>query len=152
MDIFHQTPVAARCILGRMQQAVTNPAVRLAWDLGLPIPGDTPLQTTGRRTRLPRRTPVWGAVDEDDTFWLVAQRGHDVDRVRNTRADPCAPAEVSGAHARRRAGTAHILDDGDPRERRRLLSQAALPRRRCMVTSEALHTSPPAIRVDLESE
>jgi len=75
---------------------------------------------------------------EGETFWLIAHTG-----VR---------VKVSEAHARWRAGTAHVLDDDDPRERRRLLSQASVARRLCMSTSKALHTSPLTIRVDLDSE
>jgi hypothetical protein len=51
-------PAGAHSARGRLQQSVINPVVRLAWNLGIPIPGDALLETTGRRTRLPRRTPV----------------------------------------------------------------------------------------------
>jgi hypothetical protein len=61
-------------------------------------------------------------------------------------------AKVSQPHARWRTGTAHILDDDDPRERQRILSQASLARRLCISTSKALSTSPLTIRVDLDSE
>ena len=50
-----------------------------------------------------------------------------------------------------RSGTAHILDDDDPRERQRILSQANLARRLCMSTSKALSTNPLTIRVDLDA-
>jgi len=40
----------------------------------VPPPGDALLETTGRRTGQPRRTPVCDGLD-GDTFWLVAQRG-----------------------------------------------------------------------------
>jgi deazaflavin-dependent oxidoreductase (nitroreductase family) len=144
-------PAAAHSVLGRLQQSVINPVVRLAWDLGLPIPGDALLETTGRRTGLPRRTPVCDGL-EGGTFWLIAQRGHDADWVRNIEADPRVRVKVSEAHARWRAGTAHILDDVDPRERQRILSQASLARRLCFSTSKAQNTSPLTIRVDLDSE
>jgi deazaflavin-dependent oxidoreductase (nitroreductase family) len=130
---------------------VINPVVRLAWDLGLPIPGDALLETTGRRTGLRRRTPVCDGR-EGGTFWLVAQRGRDADWVRNIEADPRVRVKVSEAHARWQAGIAHILDDDDPRERQRILSQASVARRLCMSTSKALHTSPLTIRVDLDAE
>ena len=57
---------------------MVNPIVMLAWDLGLPPPGDALLETTGRPTGQPRRTPVCDGLD-GDTFWLVAQRGHGAD-------------------------------------------------------------------------
>jgi hypothetical protein len=74
MDISDQAPTAARIVLRRLQQSVINPIVRLAWDLGLPIPGDALLETTGRRTGLPRPTPVCDGL-EGATFWLIPQRG-----------------------------------------------------------------------------
>lgn len=151
MNISNQAPAAARSILSRMQQAVINPVVRLAWDLRLPIPGDALLATTGRRTGLPRRTPVCDGLD-GQTFWLIAQRGHDADWVRNIEANPRVRVKLSGPHANWRAGTAHILDDDDPQERQRILSQGNFPRWLCMSTSQALHTNPLTIRVDLDHE
>ena len=138
-------------VRGRLQQSVINPVVRLAWDLGLPIPGDALLETTGRRTGLRRRTPVCDGI-EGETFWLVAQRGHDADWVRNIEANPRVRVKVSQAHARWRSGTAHILDEDDALERQRLLGQASLARRLCISTSKALNTTPLTIRVDLDSE
>ena len=140
---------SARGVLGRLQQSLINPAVRLAWDLGLPIPGDALLETTGLRTGLPRRTPVCDGL-QGGTFWLVAQRGRDADWVRNIEANPRVRVKVSEAHACWRSGTAHIVDEDDPREHQRLLSQASLARRLCISTSKALNTSPLTIRVDLD--
>jgi deazaflavin-dependent oxidoreductase (nitroreductase family) len=151
MNIAGQTSAAARSVLGRFQQSVINPVVRLAWDLRLPIPGDALLETTGRRTGLRRRTPVCDGLD-GETFWLIAQRGHDADWVRNIEANPRVRVKLSGLHANWRAGTAHILGDDDPRERQRILSQGNFPRRLCMSTSQALHISPLTIRVDLDRE
>jgi deazaflavin-dependent oxidoreductase (nitroreductase family) len=151
MNFSDQAPAAARSALGRLQQSVINPVVKLAWDLGIPIPGDGLLETTGRRTGLARRTPVCDGL-EGDTFWLIAQRGRDADWVRNIEANPRVRVKVSGPHAGWRAGTAHLLDDDDPRERQRILSQANLARRLCMSTSKSLHANPLTIRVDLDSE
>ena len=151
MNIPGQAPAAARSVLGRLQQSVINPVVRLAWDLQIPIPGDALLETTGRRTGLRRRTPVCDGL-EGETFWLIAQRGRDADWVRNIEANPRVRVKVSGQGAGWRAGTAHLLDDDDPRERQRILSQANFPRRLCMSTSKPLNTNPLTIRVDLDRE
>jgi deazaflavin-dependent oxidoreductase (nitroreductase family) len=144
-------PAAAQSVLGRLQQSVINPVARLAWDLGIPIPGDALLETTGRRTHLPRRTPVCDGL-EGKTFWLIAQGGRDADWVRNIKANPRVRVKVSGRHTGWRSKTAHLLDDDDPSERQRILSQANLARRLCMSTSKALNTNPLTIRVDLDSE
>ena len=151
MNISNQASVAVRSVLGRLQQSVINPVVRRAWDLGLPIPGDALLETTGRRTGMRRRTPVCDGL-EGETFWLIAQRGHDADWVRNIEANPRVRVKVSGLRTGWRTGTAQILDDDDPRERQRILSQANFPRRLCMSTSKAVQTNPLTIRVDLDHE
>lgn len=151
MNIPSQAPAVARSVLSRVQQSVVNPVVRLAWDLRLPIPGDALLETTGRRTGLRRRTPVCDGL-EGDTFWLIAQSGRDADWVRNIEADPRVRVKLSGPLANWRTGTACILDDDDPRERQRILSQANVARRLCMSTSRALHASPLTIRVDLDQD
>jgi hypothetical protein len=93
---------ASHRVLGRLQQSVVNPAVRLAWDLGIPIPGDALLETTGRHTGLPRRTAVCDGLD-GETFWLVAQRGRSADWVRNLEADPRIRVRISGMRAGWRA-------------------------------------------------
>jgi hypothetical protein len=50
-----------------------------------------------------------------------------------------------------RPGTAHILDEDDPRERQRLLAQAGLTRRWCVRASAAMGTSPLTVRIDLDT-
>jgi deazaflavin-dependent oxidoreductase (nitroreductase family) len=133
-----------------LQNRVVNPIVLLAWSLGLSPPGDALLETTGRRTGQPRRTPVCDGLD-GDTFWLVAQRGHRADWVRNIAANPRVRVKFrSGSGVGWRAGTAHILDDDDPRERQRLLAQANLTRRWCVRASAAMDTSPLTVRIDLD--
>ena len=137
-------------VVGSLQQHVVNPIVKLGWGLGIPIPGDALLETTGRRTGLPRRTPVCDGLD-GETFWLVAQRGREADWVRNIMANPRVRVKVSGFRARWRTGTAHIIDGDDPRERQRILGEANLARRLCMCTAGTLNTSPLTVRIDLDA-
>jgi deazaflavin-dependent oxidoreductase (nitroreductase family) len=136
-------------ILHRLQQHVVNPVVKLAWRVGVPIPGDALLETTGRHTGRPRRTPICNGL-EGDTFWMVSQRGRDADWMRNIEADPRVRVKVSGLHAGWRTGTAHILDSDDPSERLRILGRANLARRLCHYTSKAVATRPVTVRVDLD--
>jgi deazaflavin-dependent oxidoreductase (nitroreductase family) len=123
-------------VIYRLQKRVINPILMLAWELGIPPPGDALLETTGRRTGQPRRTPVCDGLD-GETFWLVAQRGWRADWVENIRANPRVRVKVrSGSGVGWRAGTAHLLDDDDPRGRRGVSVGAtwraacACPRRR----------------------
>jgi deazaflavin-dependent oxidoreductase (nitroreductase family) len=135
-------------IFSLLQQSVVNPVVNVAWDLGIPIPGDALLETTGRRTGLARRTPVCNGLD-GETFWLVAQRGRAADWVRNIEANPRVRVKVSGRGVRWRSGTAHLLDDDDPVERQRILARANLARRLCQCTARMTNTSPLTVRIDL---
>ena len=138
-------------IIYPLEKRVVNPIVLLAWDLGLPPPGDALLETTGRRTGLPRRTPVCDGLD-GEVFWLVAQRGRRADWVRNIQANPLVRVKVrSGSGVVWRAGTARILDDDDPRERQRLISRGNLARRLCVGASAATGTDPLTVRIDLDA-
>ena len=134
-----------------LQKRVINPIVMLAHDLGVPPPGDALLETTGRRTGRPVRTPVCDGLD-GATFWLVAQRGRRAGWVRNIQADPRVRVKVrTGSGLVWRAGTAHILDDDEPRERQRLIGRGNLARRLCVSASAAMGTGPLTVRIDLDS-
>ena len=134
-----------------LQTRVVNPLVKLAWRLGLPPPGDALLETTGRRTGQPRRTPVCDGRD-GETFWLIAQRGRRSDWIRNIEANPRVRVKVAAwPRTRWQAGTAHILHDDDPRERQQTLARGNLARRLCVRTSSAMGTSPLTVRVDLDT-
>jgi deazaflavin-dependent oxidoreductase (nitroreductase family) len=134
-----------------LQARVINPIVMLAHDLGFPPPGDALLETTGRRTGRPRRTPVCDGLD-GEVFWLVAQRGRRADWVRNIQANPRVRVKVrTGSGVVWRTGTAHILDDDDPRERQRLIGRGDLARRLCVSASAAAGTDPLTVRIDLDT-
>jgi len=94
---------------------VVNPLVRWALRHGLAPRGYAILETTGRRSGLPRRTPV-GHVVDDDTVWVVAEHGSKAGYVRNIRSDPRVRIKLRDGW---RGGTAHVLDDDDPRARLR---------------------------------
>ena len=133
-----------------LQTRVINPIVMLAHDRGFPPPGDALLETAGRRTGLPRRTPVCDGLD-GETFWLIAQRGRNADWVKNIQANPRVRVKVrSGSGIGWRAGTAHILDDDDPRERQRRIGRD-LARRLCVCASAVAGMDPLTVRIDLDT-
>jgi deazaflavin-dependent oxidoreductase (nitroreductase family) len=138
-------------IADRLQKSVIDPLDRLAFALRIPPPGDALLETTGRRTGRPRVTPVCDGL-EGDTFWIVAQRGHDADYVRNIEANPRVRVKGSLSNTNWRTGTARVLDDDDPAERVRLLGPTNHWRRLCLETSAAVATNPLTIRIDLDPE
>jgi deazaflavin-dependent oxidoreductase (nitroreductase family) len=73
------------------------------------LPLQTVLETTGRTSGLPRRTPV-GGKRVGGSFWLVSEFGERSQYVRNIRADPRVRVRIRG---RWHAGTAHLMPDDD---------------------------------------
>lgn len=114
------------------QRHVGNPVLRR-------LPLQTLLETTGRVSGLPRRTPV-GGRRVGDSFWLVSEFGERSQYVRNIKADPRVRVRVKG---RWHTGTAHLLPDDDPVARLR-----HLPRLNSTGV-RALGTDLLTIRVDL---
>lgn len=106
------------------------------------LPTQTLLETTGRVSGLPRRTPVGGRL-VGDAFWLVSEFGERSQYVRNIRADPRVRVRVRG---RWYTGTAHVLPDDDPVARLRRLPRLNSAAVRAMGVGAGLRT----VRVDLE--
>ncbi|MEU9640500.1 nitroreductase family deazaflavin-dependent oxidoreductase [Streptomyces sp. NPDC048188] len=106
------------------------------------LPGQTLLETTGRVSGLPRRTPV-GGRRTGDSFWLVSEFGERSQYVRNIRADPRVRVRLRG---RWYPGTAHLLPDDDPLARLRRLPRYNSLAVRAMGARTGLLT----VRVELE--
>jgi deazaflavin-dependent oxidoreductase (nitroreductase family) len=92
-----------------------NPIVKGGAALGIRPPGVVVLETTGRRSGKPRRTPVGGRL-ENSSIWIVAEHGRSAGYVRNIAANPRVRVKVG---RRWRDGIGHLLADDDPRERLR---------------------------------
>jgi deazaflavin-dependent oxidoreductase (nitroreductase family) len=118
----------------RFQRHIGNPVLRR-------IPLQTVLETTGRKSGLPRQTPV-GGRRIGDSFWLVSEFGEKSQYVRNIQADPTVRVRIRG---RWHTGTAHLLPDDDPLTRLR-----TLPRLNSTAVW-ALGTDLLTVRVDLTS-
>ena len=109
-----------RRLVTAIQVKLLNPLVRPLAARGL-LPGIALLETTGRRSGEPRRTPVSNGLERGtNTFWIVAEMGRKAAYVRNIEADPRVRVRVRG---RWRTGTAHVIADDDPRARLRSLSR-----------------------------
>jgi deazaflavin-dependent oxidoreductase (nitroreductase family) len=120
---------------------VVNPIVKAAVDRGIAPPSYAILETVGRKTGHPRRTPVGNGLD-GDTFWIVSEHGRRAGYVRNIEADPRVRIKVGG---RWRTGTAHLLPDDNPRERQRKIG---LPFNAAVV--RLMGTELVTVRVDLD--
>jgi deazaflavin-dependent oxidoreductase (nitroreductase family) len=112
----------------------------LANPITVRLPTQVVLETTGRKTGLPRRTPVGGRVVAGK-FWMVAGDGEAADYVRNIKSHNAVRLRIMG---RWRSGTAVPLPDDDAIHR---LKQ--LPRFNSAMVS-ALGTRPLTVRIDLD--
>ncbi|MEV5782091.1 nitroreductase/quinone reductase family protein [Streptomyces sp. NPDC048448] len=92
------------------QRRIGNPLLRR-------LPVQTLLETTGRASGLPRRTPVGGRLTGRE-FWFVSEYGERSQYVRNIKADPRVRIRVRG---RWYAGIAHLMPQDDARARLRSL-------------------------------
>ncbi|WP_227979337.1 nitroreductase/quinone reductase family protein [Nocardia spumae] len=98
------------------------------------------LETVGRTSGLPRRTPIGGKLD-GSSYWFVSEFGRGAQYVRNIIANPEVRLQIRGTW---HTGTAVLLDEDDPRARLR-----KLPR----INSAAVRTIGSnllTIRVDLD--
>ncbi|MEU4926509.1 nitroreductase/quinone reductase family protein [Streptomyces yokosukanensis] len=120
-------------LVTRFQRHLANPLNRR-------MPTQILLETTGRTSGLPRRTPVGGRT-VGQSFWLVSEFGHKSQYVRNIQADPKVRVRIAGHWHQ---GTAHLLPDDDPVARLR-----SLPRFNSAAV-RAFGTDLLTIRVDLE--
>jgi deazaflavin-dependent oxidoreductase (nitroreductase family) len=122
-----------------------NPLVKAMFALGLPAPGTAILETTGRKSGDPRRTPVTKGLD-GDTFWIVAEHGERAAYVRNIRANPRVRVRIG---RRWRTGTAVPMPEDDWRERQR---QPYLRHKMNSAVVRAMKTTPMTVRVDLDPD
>ena len=99
-------------ITNQFQRRVANPLMRR-------LPIQTLLETTGRKSGEPRRTPLGGSRVGNE-FWFVSEFGEKSQYVKNIRADPNVRVRLRG---RWHNGTAHLVPDDDPHERLRSLPQ-----------------------------
>lgn len=121
-------------LINRFQKRVANPVMRA-------VPTMTLLETTGRTTGQPRRTPV-GGRRVGNQFWMVSEFGDRSQYVRNIQADARVRVRLRN---RWYAGTAHLLPEDDARARLQ-----TLPRLNSAAVT-ALGSNLLTIRVDLDN-
>ena len=120
---------------------VFNRLVLAAAHTGLPTPSVVILETTGRRSGMPRRTPVTRLL-EGDTLWIVTEHGRKAGYVRNIQANPRVRVR---AGRRWRTGTARVLPDQDWRA-----IQRRFPNKLNSAVVRAMGTEHLTVRVDLD--
>ena len=108
-----------------LQKYLLNPPIKCAFAIGLAPPGYALLETTGRNTGKPRRTPV-GDARVGQQFWLISEHGSKAGYIRNIVRNPRVRLKLrDGFVAKWRTGTAHVLPDDDPRQRQIWLANQA---------------------------
>jgi deazaflavin-dependent oxidoreductase (nitroreductase family) len=130
----------ARFVTNRLVNPVTRPLL----ERGLFPSTHALLETTGRKTGKPRRTPLGNGLRGDE-FWIVTEHGYGADYVKNIQKDPRVRVKVGRGDWRE--GTAHILPDDDPIERLRWLDRPVNDTMLRLVGTQQL-----TIRVDLDPE
>lgn len=112
-----------RQVIHFLQKYFLNPPIKLLFVLGIFPPGYALLETIGRKTGKPRRTPVGNGL-VGMQFWLVAEHGSKAGYVRNIAKNPRVRVKLrEGFRATWRTGSASLLPDDNPRERQRWLAQ-----------------------------
>jgi len=105
-----------------LQKYFLNPQIKILFAIGLVPPGYALLETIGRKTGRPRRTPV-GDGRVGSQFWLIAEHGMKAGYVRNITSAPRVRLKLRhGVLARWHKSTAHLLADDNPRERQKWLA------------------------------
>ncbi len=134
-----------------LQRYLVNPPIKLLFRLGVVPPGYALLETTGRRSHQPRRTPV-GDGRVGNQFWIVAEHGLKAAYVRNLQADPRVRVQVRhGWRMVWESGTAQVLAGDDPRERQRTLAGMSVSRRLNAFVVRAMGTELVTVRIDLDA-
>jgi deazaflavin-dependent oxidoreductase (nitroreductase family) len=118
-----------------------NPLVKAATNAGVPLPGLVILETIGRKSGEPRRTPVGKAI-QGDTLWIVAEHGRRANYVRNIESYPAVRVKVG---RRWRTGIAHLMPDDDPVAR-----QQRMPNRMNSVVVRVMGSDLLTVRVELD--
>ena len=112
-----------RTMVHALQKYLLNPPIKLLFAIGLVPPGYALLETIGRNSGKPRRTPV-GDGQVADQFWIVAEYGMEAAYVRNIVQNSRVRVKFHhGLQTKWRTGRATLLPDDDPRERQRWLAK-----------------------------
>jgi|SRR5215467_336898 len=139
-------------IVHLLQKYVLNPPIKTLFALGIVPPGYALLETIGRKTGKPRRTPVGdGLVGYQ--FWIVAEHGMKAGYVRNIERNPRVRVKLRhGILGRWHKGTAEVLANDDARERQRWLGRRLPASRANAAVVRLMGTELVTVRIDLDEE
>jgi deazaflavin-dependent oxidoreductase (nitroreductase family) len=120
---------------------LVNPIVRRLLEHGLAPRTHALLETTGRKSGLPRRVPIGNGL-RGSHFWIVTEHGYSADYVKNIQENPRVRVKVGRQWLQ---GSAHVLPDDDVAARLRFLRRPVNDGLVRMVGTEHL-----TVRIDLD--
>ncbi len=124
-------------------RTVVNPLVTALDKRGIRSALVVELETTGRKSREPRRVPLTGSADEGGV-WVISQHGHRAGWAHNIGADPRVRVKVDG---RWRTGTAAFRPDDDVRARARSFGRGKISGTAAALAMRALQSDPISVRI-----
>lgn len=138
-------------IVHALQKYVFNPPVKALFSAGFVPPSYALLETIGRKSGMPRTTPVGNGL-VGDTFWIVTEHGLRAGYVRNIQRNPRVRVKVRdrGIRSRWRTGTAQLVADDDARQRQRQVTRGKPGRALNAFVVRTLGTSLLTVRIDLD--
>ena len=138
-------------IVHALQKYFLNPPIKVLLALGVAPPGYALLETVGRKSGKPRRTPVGnGRVGKE--FWIVAEHGKKAGYVLNIESNSRVRLKLrDGPRMRWYSGVAHLLPDDDPGERQRWLAEKLPGSAGNAAAVRLFGTQLLPIRIDLDS-
>jgi deazaflavin-dependent oxidoreductase (nitroreductase family) len=138
-------------IVHALQKYLLNPPIKLLFAIGLVPPGYALLETTGRKTGKPRRTPVGdGRIGRQ--FWIVAEHGMKAGYVCNIAQNPRVRLKLrDGMRVRWYTGRAHVLPDDDPHQRQLWLTNQVPGSAKNAAAVRLFGTQLLTVRIDLDA-
>ena len=134
-----------------LQKYLFNPPIKFLFALGLVPPGYALLETMGRKSGKPRRTPVGNGL-VGNQFWIVAEHGQKAGYVRNVMSNPQVRVKLrDGLRALWHTGRAELLPDDNPRERQRWLAKQLPSSASNSAAVRFFGTQLLTVRIDLEN-
>jgi len=134
----------------RVAEVLVAP-IKVLLALGVAPPGYALLETIGRKSGKPRRTPV-GNGRVGNEFWIVAEHGKKAGYVRNIESNPRVRLKLrDGLRMRWYSGTARLVPEDDPRERQRWLAAKVPGSSSNAAAVRLLGTQLLPVRIDLDA-
>ena len=128
----------------RIGRVVMNPMVAALDKIGVRSQLVVELETTGAKSRQPRKVPLTGRAD-DKGVWVISQHGRRAGWAYNIAADPKVRVRVDNQW---RSGTATFEPDDDVRARARSFGgDGKLSQSATAMTMRAMESDPISVRI-----